>query len=222
MAHLWWSQLLGELVAVLVAGDEAHVVVVVDHPEAGVAGRLRPVVADVVQLGGVVDLVEPVDDGLVAHGHVPLDHLVEHHVLHPVLAEVGHDVLADPALQRRRRVGPGQVHPHPAAPLVDGDLRAAQPLQVLGVEVDPLGHALHLAGEVVRPAVVRALELLGPAPRQLGDERRAAVHAHVVERGERAVGLAGDDDRLAVALEADPVARAGRPAPTGRRGSRWR
>ena len=201
----------------LVARHEAHVVVVVDDPEAGVAGRLGPLLVDAVQLGGVVDLVEAVDDRLVAHRHVPLEHVEQHHVLHVVLAEIEHDLLADPRLQRRRGVGPGEVDPDPTAPLVDRDLRAAQTLEVFGIEVDPLGHALHLAGEVVGPAVVRALELGGAAPLPLGDERRTAVAAHVVERGEMALGLADDDDRLAVALEAQPVAGSLRPARTGRR-----
>jgi hypothetical protein len=74
------------------------------------------------------------------------------------------------------------------------------------VEVLALGDADERAGRVVDPAVVRAREAAGAAPRRRSDERRAAVLADVVEGGERPVGLAGDDDDLAVALERHPVA----------------
>jgi hypothetical protein len=48
---------------------------------------------------------------------------------------------------------------------------------------------------------------LAPHPDELADDRRATVLTDVVERGEAAVGLAGDDDGLAVALERQPVPR---------------
>ena len=48
-----------------------------------------------------------------------------------------------------------------------------------------------------------------PHPHELADDRRSAVLADVVERGERAVGLAGDHDGLAVAFEGQPVAGPG-------------
>ena len=68
----------------------------------------------------------------------------------------------------------------------------ADAVEVLGVEVLALGHADERARRVVDPAVVRTGEPAGAAALQLADDRRATVLAHVVERGERAVGLAGD------------------------------
>ena len=103
-------------------------------------------------------------------------------------------------------VGPGQVDPHPAAPLVGRHRRRPEAVELRGVEVLAVGHAHHEPRRVVDPAVVRAREPAGAAPDEFAHDRRAPVLAHVVERGERPVGLPGDDDGLAVALEGQPVA----------------
>lgn len=160
-----------------------------------------------VQLGDVVHLVEPVDDGLVAHRHIPLHHFVEHHVLHVELAQVGNDLGPDGVEQCRCLLRPGEVDPHPATPFAGGDRRRPHVDEMAGVEVVPLGHADQLAGGVVHPTVVRAGEATSPTALHLADDGGASVAAHVVERGERAVDLAGDDHRLAVPLVGDPVAR---------------
>ena len=55
--------------------------------------------------------------------------------------------------------------------------------------------------------MIGTTEPAGSAALPFGDERRTPVTTDVVERGERAVGLTGDDDSLAVTLEADPVTR---------------
>ena len=52
-------------------------------------------------------------------------------------------------------------------------------------------------------------ESFGTASDELADERRSTVLADVVERSERAVGLAGDHDGFTVAFECQPVAGAG-------------
>ena len=200
--------IVSELVDVARPRHEAHVVVA-DDVERRVAGRLHPRRVDVVQLLGVVDLVEAVDDRLVVDRHVPLEHLVQDHVLHPEPAEVGGDLGADRVDQRRRGVGSGEVDPHPAAPLVGGDRRRAHAVEIGGIEVVTIGHTDDEARRVVHPAVIRAREPLGAAPDEFTDECRAAVLAHVVERGERAVSLPSDDDGLTVAFERQPVARAG-------------
>ena len=137
-----------------------------------------------VQLLGVVDLVEAVDDRLVVDRHVPLEHFVQDHVLHPVPAEVGGDLGADRLHQRWRLVGSGEVDPHPAAPLVGGDRRSSHAVEVRRIEVVAVGHADDEPGRVVHPSVIWAREPFGAAADEFADERRPTMLADVVERGE--------------------------------------
>ena len=86
---------LGQPVAVFGAGHEAHVVLVEDVKRR-VASRLGELGLDVMQRSDVVNLVEPVDDCLVADRHLPLEHFEYDHVVHLEATEVGDDLGADP------------------------------------------------------------------------------------------------------------------------------
>src|SRR5262249_43997885 len=60
--------------------------------------------------------------------------------------------------------------------------------------------AYQAAVEVVRPRVVRTLNAAGQLAGRLREDPRAAMAADVVERADRARGVAGDDDVVAVDL----------------------
>jgi hypothetical protein len=141
-----------------------------------------------------------------AHGNIPLEYLKHHHVFHAELTEVGHDLWTDPLGQRRRLGGSGEVDPHEAAPLVDRHLRRAYVAKMILGEVFAFRHPDQLAGGVVHPSVVGAAEAPGAAPLPVADQSDTTVLTDVVERGERTVGLTGDDDRLTMALETRPIA----------------
>ena len=160
------------------------------------------------QVRGVVVLVEAVDDDLPVGLEVPRQLVVELHVLHAVGPEVADDLVADPVGERGRHARAAEHGPHPAAPLGALDRRRAEAGQLPLVEVLAVGHADHVALEVVAPAVPAA----GEAPRalaRLGHDARAAVLADVVEAADAAVAAAADDDGLALALPDDVVAGAG-------------
>ena len=123
-----------------------------------IASRLGERGRRVVQLRGVVHLVEAVHHNLVIEVEVHHHFFVQDHVLHPEPAQVLHDVGPDPVLQRGGGVGTGQIYPHPSTPLLHGHRGRAQPGQDVGVEILTLRHPHHLAGLVVYPAVPRAGE----------------------------------------------------------------
>ena len=161
------------------------------------------------QLGGVVHLVEPVDDGLVVGRNV-VHHLgVHHHLLEREAPEVGHDVGADPVEQVGCCLGAGEVDPHEPTPLLCCRGGRTKTVDEFGVEVLAFGNAHHLAGGVVHPAVPWAHQATVAARRFATGEACPAVLAHVVECGDGTVGLPGDDHGFAVAFVQHPVARVG-------------
>ena len=102
-----------EFVELLRPRNEAHVVVA-DDVERRLTCGLHELGGDTVQLFGVVDLVEAVDDRLVADGDVPLDHLVENHVVHGETTEVGSDLRADAVDEGGAASGPAMlIHTQP-------------------------------------------------------------------------------------------------------------
>ena len=61
------------------------------------------------------------------------------------------------------------------------------------------------ATRVVRPAMPWTAKSTIATTSGGTGEGRAAVLAHIVERGDRTIGLAADDDRLAVAFVQNPI-----------------
>ena len=194
-----------------------HALVRDDHHGVAVEHEVgaEPAVLDVlrrgvlrVQVGGVVVLVERVDDDLPVDRHVPGQLVGQPHVLHPVHAEVGHDLRAEPVEQRRGGARPGQHGPHPAGPFGALHGRRGQPGQRGRVEVLPVRDADDRALQVVHPVVPAAAEPAG-APGRLAHDARAAVLADVVEPAHATVAAPGEDDRLALPGPGDEVARVG-------------
>src|SRR5689334_20417397 len=160
------------------------------------------------QVSRVVVLVERVDNHLPVDRHFPDELLDELHVLHSIGAEVGHDLPAEPLVQRRRAARAGQSRPDPAAPLGALDRGCRQPVQLAGVEVLAVGDTDDGALQVVDPAVPAAGEP-ARASRALLHDPGTPVLADVMEAGDTTVAAPAHNDRLAVPLPPDEVPRIG-------------
>ena len=151
------------------------------------------------QVSRVVVLVEAVDDDLPVRLEVPRQLVVQHHVFHPVGAEVAQDLRADPVRERRRDARSGEHRPDPAAPFGALDRRRTRVLELPLIEILAIRHADQGAFEVVAPAVPAA----GEAPGALAGPRHdagATVLADIVEAADATVAPAADHDGLALAL----------------------
>src|SRR6185369_7107395 len=114
--------------------------------------------------------------------------------------------VAQPFVQWRRLRG--EADEHEPLPRLHPDRHEAEVLALEVLEVLGVLGADEVAFEVVDPRVVRALEPNGLAAGLL-DDGRAAMATHVVERAQRAVAAAGDDQRLVADLRKEVRAALG-------------
>lgn len=180
-----------------------------------IARRLREFGARMVEVVGVVHLVERVHDRFVAHVEIEYLLFVEDHSVECKPAEIDGDVGSDP-VEERGSVLACEIDPHEATPLVGGDCWWTLSGEKRRIEIVALGNTDEFTRRVVDPAVIRTGESSSAARRLAVCQTYSAVLADVVEGSDRTVALARDDDGVAMSHIVDPVAGGGQFARTSR------